>query len=562
MSPDVLIVGAGPVGLSLAAMLVRQGLSVRVVDKNSGPSIHSKAQIVHARTLEVCEELGLVDRLLETGKRAVGLALYTRDLAPVVDLRFLMPGDDTRFPFLLSIPQRDTELLLAEHLANMGVQPEWGVRLDRFEQDGDGVTSTLVHPDGREEAVCSPFLVGCDGAHSTVRKHLGLSFEGSTYEWKITQADVRVDFPVDVPQDRIAAFVSPEGPMGFFPLPGDNRYRILILAETENPTLAFFQETAEKRAPQGTRISDPAWMVCFRSHCRMVDRYRVGRVFLAGDAAHIHSPAGGQGMNTGIQDAWNLAWKLALAVRGRASEALLDSYDAERRPVAAAVLAATDRATNIGFSAITLKNSVLTALRDHVLSFVTSLELVRLNASRALSELDIGYPDSPLVGQARASLLRTRPLGGDEESPSLGDWFAFGDGPTPGARVPNVAVEGVEGVDRVTALLRGTGHTLLLFDGPAASETGYERLSAIARQVTERFGDRVRCHVVVPGETRPDALPEDLSVVLDTRGELHRALHARAECLYLVRPDGYVGFRAMPADGEALAAHLERVFDG
>lgn len=560
MSAQVLIVGAGPVGLSLAAMLLRQGILVRLIDRLDGPAKFSKAQVIHARSMEVFEELGLADELLAIGKRTKAMTIRMQDGTQVARVEFIMPGEDTRYPFLLDLSQMDTERLIRNHVERQGVKVEYGVQLERLTQNEEGVDAVLLHANGQQETVHVAYLVGCDGAHSTVRKQLGLPFEGSTYDWKITQADVRVDFENPPPDDEIIGFLSSEGPLGFFPLPGEKRYRFMVFTESEHPTLEFFQDVADRWGPKGTKVSDPLWMVSFKINCRITDRYRVGRVFIAGDAAHIHSPAGGQGMNTGIQDAWNLSWKLALALRGQASEALLDSYHAERHPVAASVLAGTDIVSNGMFKVVALKNKLLVSMRNAFMTFVTSLDLVRATASRTVSELDVGYPSSPLVGQKRAGLWKTRGLGGTEESPALADWFDFGGGPAPGVRTPNYALKGVEGHERIYSLLRGNGHTLLLFDGPQATDEGYQRMLSIVREVEQRYGERVACRLVVPRVQLPTQLSAD-KVLLDTAGDLHRAFHARSECLYLIRPDGYVGFRSLPADEAAVLEHLKLLFE-
>ena len=423
---DVLVVGGGPTGLALAFELRRHGLRCRIVDQNDGPSLWSKAQAIHARTLELLERAGVVDELLEDGKKIQQVTVYTEKRA-VAHAR--IEGLDTRYPYIYSLPQRDTEIVLARCFEREGGVVERQVRLDRFAQDDTGVDATLVHPDGREEQVRAGWLVGCDGAHSTVRHRLELPFEGSTYEVRIIQADVRVDLPFEVDDDEAVVFLGPETLVGLLPLPGPHRYRMLVPRppgdETE-ATLANFQAIMARVGPPEAVVDDPAWMIAFRLHCRMVERYRVGRVFLAGDAAHIHSPAGGQGMNMGIQDAFNLAWKLALCQRGVARPELLDSYHAERHPVAAAILAGTDAATSgLAFN-LSLRNSLALELRNQFLGFATGLGLLRRKLSRTASMLDISYAGSPIVAQERPSPLGTRVLGGGDETPTLRDWFDFG----------------------------------------------------------------------------------------------------------------------------------------
>jgi 2-polyprenyl-6-methoxyphenol hydroxylase-like FAD-dependent oxidoreductase len=557
MALDALVVGAGPVGLVMAAELRRHGLSCRIIDKGEGPSIWSKAQIVHARTLECFQDMGVVDEALAKGRQVFGAQIMTPELEKIA--RVSLGGIESPFPFFLSLSQRETEIMLAGHLERTyGVRVERNVTLEVFSQDADGVLVKLVHLDGSTEELRVPWLLGCDGSHSTVRKTLGLPFEGFTYDARIIQADVHVDLPVKVHDDEIAVFLGPNGMLGFFPLPGDHRYRLLSFLEPgdERPVeLESFKALLAERGPAGAKLSDPKWMIDFKIHCRLVARYRVGRVFVAGDAAHIHSPAGGQGMNMGIQDSYNLAWKLALVHRGKAKDILLDSYEAERRPIAEATLRTTDTGTK-GFAAVmSLKNPIAMSIRNHFMSFVTSLELVKGRTGRAMSQIEIGYPKSPIVGQDQVSLWSVR-VGGSGESPGLSDWIHFGDGPAPGVRVPDVPI----GDKSMFEILRGNRHTLLCFDGAAATEEGYQRLGKILEHAKARLGDGVAAYVVVPNSTRPEALGPDVPVLFDPEWALHRGFGARSECLYLIRPDGYVAYRCQPADEHRFSAYLDRVF--
>lgn len=561
MTLDALVVGAGPVGLVMASELSRYGLSCRIVDQSEGPSIWSKAQVIHARTLEVLEDAGLLGPILERGQPVAGVNIFTPELQRIV--HFSIGGIDSPFPYVLSLSQRDTELLLAEQLETQrGIRIERKVRLDGFTQDGEGVTASLVHADGRTEEVRAGYLLGCDGAHSTVRKGLGLELEGSTYPQRLLQADVRVDLPHAAPADEIVLFLGPAGLIALFPLPpGERRYRLITFLDPEGPeadaepTLEVFQRLMAERGPKGAQVSDPAWMVDFRIHCRMVRRYRKGRAFLAGDAAHIHSPAGGQGMNTGIQDAYNLAWKLGLVRRGLAGDSLLDSYEAERRPVAEAVLRGTDTATKGLATVLGMKNPLAIELRNQLMRFVTGFGFVQSEATRNLSMIAVGYPGSPVVGEDQPSLLSS--LAGRGESPDIPSWIHFGDGPAPGQRVPDMPLG--EGEGRLFDLLRGTHHTLLLFDGAARTEEGYQRFSRLDARIRARLGEGVRVHAIVPDRARPEALAEGVHVLLDPEGALHRRFGARTECLYLIRPDGYVGYRCQPADEAKLEAYLDRV---
>jgi len=557
MTIDALVVGAGPVGIVMASELRRHGLSCRIIDKAEGPSIWSKAQVVHARTLECFQDMGVIDSMLEKGRPVSGSRITTPELQAIA--RVELGHIDSPFPYFLSLSQRDTELLLAKNLEEKhGVKIERNVTLESFTQDANGVHAKLVHVDGTIEEVQVPWLLGCDGSHSIVRKTLGLPFEGSTYENRIIQADVRVDFPHAVHEDEIAIFLGPNGMVAFFPLPGEHRYRMLSFLEPgdERPVeFETFKTLLLERGPKGAEVSDPAWMVDFRIHCRLVAHYRVGRAFLAGDAAHIHSPAGGQGMNMGIQDAYNLAWKLALVHRGKAKESLLDSYESERRPIAESVLRTTDASTKGLATVISLKSAIALGIRNHLMSFITSLDVVKQQAGRQMSQIEVGYPKSPIVGQDQVSLWSVG-MGGSAEHPGFSDWLHFGDGPAPGKRVPDMPV----GEKTLFEVLCGPRHTLLCFDGAAATDEGYHRLSKVSEQVKNRLGDAVQVFVVVPSATRPDALKADIPVLFDADGEMHRRFGARSECLYFVRPDGYVAYRCQPADEHRFSAYLDRLF--
>lgn len=557
MAIDALIVGAGPVGLVMASELRRHGLSCRIIDKGDGPSLWSKAQVIHARTLECFQDMGVVDEILAQGRAVSGSRITTPELQAIA--RVELGHIESPYPYFLSLAQRNTEMILAKNLeTNYGVKIERNVTLEGFTQDADGVHAKLLHMDGSIEELQVPWLLGCDGSHSTVRKTLALPFEGSMYEMRVIQADVRVDFPHAVHDDEIAIFLGGNGMLAFFPLPSAHRYRMLTFLDPgdERPVeLDTFKALMLERGPKGAEVSEPAWMVDFRIHCRLVARYRVGRVFLAGDAAHIHSPAGGQGMNMGIQDAYNLAWKLALVHRDKAKEPMLDSYEAERRPVAAAILRSTDASTKGFASVVTLKNPIAVGIRNNLMSFITSLDVVKHRTGRAMSQIEIAYPKSPIVGQDQVSLWSAG-LGGSAEHPGLSDWMHFGDGPAPGSRVPDLPLT----EKTLFEILRGPRHTLLCFDGAAATEEGYHRLAQIIELAKRRLGDDIQAFVVVPMPNRPKELAAEVPVLLDAEGEMHRRFGARSECLYLIRPDGYVGYRCQPADEHRFSAYLDRHF--
>ncbi|MDB5367283.1 MAG: monooxygenase [Rhodospirillales bacterium] len=415
-NPQVLIVGAGPVGLTLAAELVRYGVAVRIVEKAAQRTDKSKALILWSRTLELLDRAGCTETFVAAGHR-IEAANITAGNKRIGHIRF--DALDSPYPYALSLPQSETERLLEAHLARLGLAPEREVELTDFTERDNGVQATLRHRDGRDEQVEADWLVGCDGAHSTVRHKLGLSFLGSTMQSDWLLADTHVA-GTDFPDSEIATYWHEDGVLAVFPItPG--RYRIVadigasVGPSPADPTLDQVQAIVDRRGPGGLTVSDPVWLAGFRINERKVADYRTRRSFLAGDAAHIHSPAGGQGMNTGMQDAFNLAWKLALVCRGTCSDgALLDSYSIERSAVGERVLKAAGRLTSVAV----LKNHAAQTVRNLVGGLVLGLAPVRRAMSDTMSELSIAYDESPLNGPGARGLdgpapgERARPVAG------------------------------------------------------------------------------------------------------------------------------------------------------
>jgi 2-polyprenyl-6-methoxyphenol hydroxylase-like FAD-dependent oxidoreductase len=391
----VLIVGAGPVGLTMAAELARYGVAVRLIDRSRHPTETSKALVVWSRTLELMDRMGCTRSFLDAGLRARGATL--RSDGTVLG-RPTFDDVASAYNFALMIPQRDTERLLAAHLASFDVAVEREVELVHFAEADGRVEALLRHADGREERVEAAWLIGCDGAHSTVRHGLGLPFSGSAQGDDWVLADVRLEGEGAPPSDEIATYLHRDGPFVVFPIPAGRARVIASVGRSDParprpaPTLDGVQALVDERAGGGFRVTDPVWLANFRINERKVAEYRRGRVFLAGDAAHIHSPAGGQGMNTGMQDAINLAWKLAMVAHGQAAPALLDSYSPERSAVGDLVLRNAGRLTDMA----TLSNPAAQAARNLALRFLLGLHAVRDRMATTLSEIAIAYAESPL----------------------------------------------------------------------------------------------------------------------------------------------------------------------
>ena len=387
--PDVLIVGAGPVGLLLANECARRGLSARIVEARARQSEHSKALAIFPRTLEIFDMAGLVGPFLDAANRVTSIRVVShgRTLARV---RFA--PEESPYPFIAMVPQDVTEKLLAEALQRKGRAVEYQTSFVSAEERDDHVGVTLEH-DGRRAEVTAAFVVGCDGAHSAVRHVLNLPFEGAQYEDLFLLADVQTN--QDLPADELQLCPSEFGPAAIFPMSATRRRIVATVERPEGdvPSLELVRSILSRRAPAGIEARSIVWASYFRIHHRQVANLRVGRMFVAGDAAHIHSPFGGQGMNTGLGDAWNLAWKLDLALRGRGNERLLESYSAERRPVIKDVVETTDRLTR----AMAMANRFAQALRDTVIPALSHLSPIQHAFVRKLSGLGIAYGDSPIV---------------------------------------------------------------------------------------------------------------------------------------------------------------------
>ena len=416
---QVLVTGAGPVGLTVAAELARFGLHVRIIDKSATPTKTSKALVLWSRTLELLDRAGCTDKFLESGLHAHGATIRTgTKVLGHADLGTIA----SPYNFALMLPQSDTERLLTEHLNALGVTVERNVELTSFSQDRQHVETQLRLPDGRTETLETSWLIGCDGAHSTVRKRLSFDFDGEAQgdDWML--ADVRLEGQGAPQADEIAIFLHREGPFVIFPMPG-GRSRIVTTTgkavpgeRKPDPTLAEVQALADQRSGGGFRVSDPAWLSNFRINGRKVSRYQQGRIFLAGDAAHVHSPAGGQGMNTGMQDAFNLAWKLALVARGTTTPALLESYTPERSAVGDMVVRNAARLTDMA----TLSNPAAQTFRNATMSFMLGFHAVQEKLAATLSETEIAYAKSPLSAGRHAG-QRLPPAQYSGRPPGTGD---------------------------------------------------------------------------------------------------------------------------------------------
>ena len=519
---EVLIAGAGPIGLTAAIELARRGVAVRIVDPLLEPPQYAKAVGVQPRTLEVFERMGILRQILDAAVPFHGQIVYVNG-EPAGQVDFALP-EDVPFGFI-GLPQYSTERVLREELATRGVPIERGIRLAGFEQDAGGVTAFLEGDSG-QQTVRAQYLLGADGAHSVVRKTLGLTFEGAAFEEQYMLGDVEVDW--SQPQGyAIRAMHQTDGTIDdllvCIPLPGRGRYRMSMLVPPElsteasggvqhgfeidnSPELQHIQAVLDRLSPEPTTARNMRWSSVFRISHRIVNAYSMGRAFVAGDAAHIHPPTGAQGMNTGIQDAYNLAWKLALAVSGDAADGLLDSYDAERRPVGEEVVGRTVRSAREGIGA-----------DSDDPSFVIRRE----------AQLLISYADSPIVADGAG-------------------------GRAPDARGLTRASE--TGPLRLYTLLAGTRHTLVLYADDTANVDLIEVVAAAAQDATNGLID---VYVVAHPDAEVDTTV--LPLLVDADGDFAKAYGVDGVTAFVVRPDGYLGYVG-PAAADSVTGYLRRTF--
>jgi 2-polyprenyl-6-methoxyphenol hydroxylase-like FAD-dependent oxidoreductase len=513
---EVLIVGAGPVGLALALELQRFSIRSRIVEKKAERSKTSKALGLQPRLSEIFGILGIKAEFDFRGFGDIRAVNFHSNGRPLLRIAIEQPidqaGRDACQPRLLIIPQSDTEEILERTLERRGGFVERCRELVGFEQSEDGIRALIRSEDGTEVTIAAQFLASCEGAHSIVRKQAGLSFSGTTLPMRFLLADVTIDW--DRPANEVQVRFHRDGVMGALPF-GEQKWRLIIECATEGSpeqeeiTLSLVQQiVAERIAEQGVRLSDPVWLSDFRINARMVDRFRDRRVFVAGDAAHIHSPLGGQGIATGIQDASNLAWKLAAVLREGAPDSLLDTYEEERKPIARTVLRGTTAASRMVFA----MNPILRFIRERVVFPILGTEFVQRRLFKKVSQLEVGY---------RGTLTELSSGGGLIDA---------------GGRAPDVVFADGSAKVSLFELLGKFGMIALL--GPAASN------QSIADSLAQL---NIRAFVVAPGHLE------------DLYSDFSRLYGVQGSFLCLLRPDGHIGLLQGKADPQSLVGYLKKI---
>jgi 2-polyprenyl-6-methoxyphenol hydroxylase-like FAD-dependent oxidoreductase len=510
MDIDVLIVGAGPTGLMLANQLARRGVRHLLIDRHAGPARETRALGVQARTLEIYQKLGIVGRALELGKPGRGANLWANGV-----LKGHVPLGDagreiTPYPYILILGQDDNERIMGERLTALGGAVKWNIELVALEQHADHVAATLRAPGGATRTITAAWVAGCDGAHSAVRELNQIAFPGAPYEHVFFVADVEMTGTM-VP-DEVNVYLWKSGFHLFFPMRGENHWRIVGIVPPElrgNDKLAFDAVVPSIRGEAGSAIAfkSCSWFSTYRIHHRAAAGFRKGRCFVLGDAAHIHSPVGAQGMNTGLQDAYNLAWKLALVVQQKADAALIDSYAAERMPVAQALLRSTDEGFKFVVSDSPFAGLMRTEVVARLAGFAMKFRSVQLRAFRVVSQTGIQYRRSPLSDG-------TLP----DDAPQAGDRFPW----------LKLVMRSGGGAEDLFATLDDTHFHLFAFGQPRPVDV-------------PDFGGLIAMHAV------PDDATNDAALA-----------HAKIPqpSFYLVRPDGYVGLCGATLDTESIESYF------
>jgi 2-polyprenyl-6-methoxyphenol hydroxylase-like FAD-dependent oxidoreductase len=519
---DVLIVGAGPTGLALACQLTRYNVDFAIIEKNAGLTKYSKALGVHARTLEIYEQIDLAKKGLELGTIAGKVRLLeTGEVVGEVNLSDVGRGLSP-YPFMLVLEQSKNEQLMYEWLQERGRQVFWQTELQSFSQNDAGVTAHVKTTTGESQVIEAKYLVGCDGPKSRVRHTLGLSFEGSTFERIFYVADVRIDWRFS--HDGLHVCLSQNGVVAFFPLPGENRWRIVgaFPEGLDKDESDILYEEIEARIKEESElqldITRVDWFSTYKVHTRHVNRFSSGRCFVAGDAAHIHTPAGGQGMNTGIQDAYNLAWKLALVLKHSASTKLLDTYNEERLPNAKRLTATTDRMFNLAAGKDWFISLIRTTVFPPMAKYILSIESVRKRFFMLISQIGITYRDSSL----------SKHEGDEDFEVKAGD------------RMPYFLVDGKS----IYGPLRTPKFHLVKFSDALSEQSSGESTRTELDDLEQKYAEILDSHVI-------PLYPQ----IAETFGR-------EESFAVLLRPDNHIGLISTDSSLGSVSEYLNRVFRG
>lgn len=523
---DVLIVGAGPTGLMMANLLKLQNISFRIIDKKEGPTDLSKALGVQPRTLELFEQIGLslegmpvTSAHLHANKEEIGVVDFTKI--------------DSKFDHVTIFPQSDMEKLLIGKLEKTEKKIAWKTELIDIQDVKDGVEVRLQYDDGRLQTEQYTWVVGCDGAHSAVRHKMGVSFSGTEDKACFGLADVELES--EMPANQIVTNIAKAGLFASFPMP-DGKFRLVVDRLDPDGDLSEddWNILYSDRSPVPGKIQKIHWQSKFYINYRLARHFKQGHLLLAGDAAHIHSPAGGQGMNTGLQDAFNLAWKLGLQIHNRAHPDLLRSYETERKQIGHEILALSHGMTRM----TKIRSSFLGKLRNKFIHNMLAKPKVNLQMATRIAQLSLAYHGSRICQDTVPwSLTRERRY--------------FKEGPRPGHRAPFLPNAS------------GYVHHLYIFGLSSKSFTDKHKEECLKclQKIRDKLATEIIPHLITTTEDHPLLPTWDGDHILDTEKHLHRTYHALVPSLFILRPDGYIAARSMILSATYFKKYLAAVFD-
>lgn len=528
----ILIVGAGPTGLMMACELERHDIPFRIIDKKSEPTQGSNATWIQPRTLEIFDSVGIVDPFLRKGHRCEAINFYVKGKQIV---QIPLNQIDSTYPFILMLPQSETERLLNKKLAESKIPVERSRELINIKQTNQGIVSTIRLPSGETEDITSDWAIACDGANSIVRENCQIPFPGEDIPEQFMVADAKMNSYL--PTEEIHVFfdkgtIFPDKGTIFSAFPwGSKDYRLSANLYSPVPRQTFYphevKEVVAERTYGNFIVESVSWISPFWIHGKIVKQMRNGSIFLAGDAAHIHSPAGGQGMNTGIQDAFNLAWKLALVIKRKALPSLLDSYHQERHPIVEEIVNQTDHFTNM----LLFDKSFFSKLKKygHELSKNSNLSK---KISEELTQIKIHYENSPSINY--------------QEKPGSRS-------PRQGERIPDVLMEYSK---HLYGYLQNTMHNVLIFMGDRPSKINLKSIDELQNLINKKFSDLVKVFVITNKN-----LPNIDNIIPDSDGAIHQKYHVNAAAIYIIRPDNYIAYYSSKLDPVEIEHFLKQYLE-
>ncbi len=523
----VLIVGAGPTGLMMACELARYGISFRIIDKKPERTLTSNAAGIQTRTLEILNHIGVGNTFIRNGLVCKSLNIYLDNLAP---LKISFEHLDSLYRYILMLPQAETERIFISRLEEYHHHVERPLELTSiFKLAGDGYEATLKHPDGNIEKMTCDWIIGCDGAHSTLRDRCNMKFAGEDLQEQFMVADAVMDS--FLPNNELHVFNSKGRALAVFPI-GKNNYRLAANLHLEYQRQFFTEKEVKElvidRGRKEFNVQSISWISPFWIHSKLVHQFRYDRIFLAGDAAHIHSPVGAQGMNTGIQDAYNLAWKLALVINKQAAPTLLDSYQAERYPIVKAIVKDTEKLTRFIIS----ENVFFIWARNMIVRFLQNRKSFLNKIAMKMTQLSIDYQNSPII-----------------------DYHTINrQSPKPGMRTPDVQIQNGK---HLFDYLQNPKHNILLFSGQNPSNHIMTDLQEIQKWITENYAS-LTCSFIVIND------PAQISntTIYDSDLLIHKKFNIQHPGIYIIRPDSYIGACNATIDKKIISQYFDKIKSG